>query len=280
MSLAPCADLSRALAPRSPSPPSIRPKGPHATLRVPPSGREPALRSGGRGERPGAGPPPCGLGDIYVNDAFSCAHRAHASTEAIAHLMPAVAGPLMAGELAALDRALGAPARPSVAIVGGSKYRPRSRFWRNLVGKVDHLIVGGGMANTFLCGRARRWDVRFTRPTRSTRQGHPGAGGRIGLHHPPARRRGHRPRVRPGRDRNRAADACPDDAMILDAGPQRSRPLPRCWGRPARSCGTGPLARSRSAFRRRHRGAGTDRRRADRRGRLRVGRGRGDTVAA
>lgn len=61
------------------------------------------------------------LGDIYVNDAFSCAHRAHASTEAIAHLMPAVAGPLMAGELAALDRALGAPARPSVAIVGGSK---------------------------------------------------------------------------------------------------------------------------------------------------------------
>jgi phosphoglycerate kinase len=90
------------------------------------------------------------LGDIYVNDAFSCAHRAHASTEAIAHLMPAVAGPLMAGELAALQGALEAPKRPSVAIVGGSKVSTKIAVLKNLVGRVDHLIVGGGMANTFL----------------------------------------------------------------------------------------------------------------------------------
>jgi len=90
------------------------------------------------------------LGDIYVNDAFSCAHRAHASTEAITHLMPAFAGPLMMEELGALKSALEGPQRPSVAIVGGAKVSSKIAVLKNLVGQVDHLIVGGGMANTFL----------------------------------------------------------------------------------------------------------------------------------
>nr|WP_310702837.1 phosphoglycerate kinase [Salibaculum sp.] len=91
-----------------------------------------------------------GLGDIYVNDAFSCAHRAHASTEALAHLLPAAAGPLMLEEIEALTSALENPASPSVAVVGGSKVSTKIAVLRNLVAKIDHLIVGGGMANTFL----------------------------------------------------------------------------------------------------------------------------------
>ncbi len=90
------------------------------------------------------------LGDIYVNDAFSCAHRAHASTAAIAGLLTAAAGPLMMEELGALTAALESPKRPSVAIVGGAKVSSKIAVLKNLVAKVDHVIVGGGMANTFL----------------------------------------------------------------------------------------------------------------------------------
>jgi len=90
------------------------------------------------------------LGDIYVNDAFSAAHRAHASTEAIARLLPAVAGRLMEAELKALGAALENPARPLAAIVGGAKISTKLDLLGNLVGKVDHLVIGGAMANTFL----------------------------------------------------------------------------------------------------------------------------------
>ncbi len=90
------------------------------------------------------------LGDIYVNDAFSCAHRAHASTEAIAHLLPAAAGRLMEAELDALERALGTPQRPLAAIVGGAKVSTKLDLLSNLLTKVDVLVIGGGMANTFL----------------------------------------------------------------------------------------------------------------------------------
>jgi len=89
-------------------------------------------------------------GDIYVNDAFSCAHRAHASTEGLAHRLPAVAGRLMQAELDALNKALGNPERPVAAIVGGAKVSTKLELLGNLVSKVDRLIVGGGMANTFL----------------------------------------------------------------------------------------------------------------------------------
>ncbi len=92
-------------------------------------------------------------GDIFVNDAFSAAHRAHASTEGLAHLMPAYAGRTMQAELEALEKGLGQPERPVVAIVGGAKVSTKIDLLSNLVKKVDALVIGGGMANTFLAAR-------------------------------------------------------------------------------------------------------------------------------
>ncbi|MGB3245777.1 MAG: phosphoglycerate kinase [Sulfitobacter sp.] len=91
-----------------------------------------------------------GLGDIYCNDAFSAAHRAHASTEALARLMPACAGRLMQAELKALEAALSTPARPVGAVVGGAKVSTKIELLENLVNRLDLLVIGGGMANTFL----------------------------------------------------------------------------------------------------------------------------------
>ncbi|MEO9130750.1 MAG: phosphoglycerate kinase [Sphingomonas sp.] len=93
------------------------------------------------------------LGDLYVNDAFSAAHRAHASTEGLAHLLPAYAGRAMEAELTALDKALGTPEHPVAAVVGGAKVSTKLDVLKHLVAKVDHLIIGGGMANTFLAAR-------------------------------------------------------------------------------------------------------------------------------
>jgi phosphoglycerate kinase len=93
------------------------------------------------------------LGDLYVNDAFSAAHRAHASTEGLAHRLPTAAGRLMQEELEHLSRALDRPERPLVAIVGGAKVSTKIDLLTNLVAKVDALVIGGGMANTFLCAR-------------------------------------------------------------------------------------------------------------------------------
>ena len=89
-------------------------------------------------------------GDIYVNDAFSCAHRAHASTEGLAHVLPTYAGPQMMAEIEALRVALEKPKRPTVAIVGGAKISTKIPVLSHLTSKVDKLIIGGGMANTFL----------------------------------------------------------------------------------------------------------------------------------
>jgi phosphoglycerate kinase len=93
------------------------------------------------------------LGDYYVNDAFSAAHRAHSSTEGVAHLLPSFAGRAMEAELKALQAALGSPERPVSAVVGGAKVSTKLAVLLHLVGKVDHLIIGGGMANTFLAAR-------------------------------------------------------------------------------------------------------------------------------
>ncbi len=90
------------------------------------------------------------LGDVFINDAFSAAHRAHASTEGLAHALPAAAGRLMQAELEALEGALGAPTRPVMAVVGGSKVSTKLDVLTNLVGRVDRLVIGGAMANTFL----------------------------------------------------------------------------------------------------------------------------------
>lgn len=93
------------------------------------------------------------LGDLFVNDAFSAAHRAHASTEGLAHKRPAFAGRQMEAELDALDKALGNPEHPVAAVVGGAKVSTKLDVLKAMVAKVDHLIIGGGMANTFLAAR-------------------------------------------------------------------------------------------------------------------------------
>jgi phosphoglycerate kinase len=93
------------------------------------------------------------LGDIFVGDAFSCAHRAHASTEGLTHYLPSYAGPLLMEEITALRAALEKPARPTAAIVGGAKVSTKIPVLTNLVAGVDKLIIGGGMANTFLQAR-------------------------------------------------------------------------------------------------------------------------------
>ena len=93
------------------------------------------------------------LGDLYVNDAFSAAHRAHASTEGLAHKLPAFAGRAMEAELDALEKALGKPEHPVAAVVGGAKVSTKLAVLKHLVSRVDHLIIGGGMANTFLAAR-------------------------------------------------------------------------------------------------------------------------------
>ena len=95
------------------------------------------------------------LGDLYVNDAFSAAHRAHASTEGLAHVLPAVAGRLMEREIAALESALGNPRHPVAAIVGGAKVSTKIAVLLHLIDKVDVLIIGGAMANTFLAADGR-----------------------------------------------------------------------------------------------------------------------------
>lgn len=93
------------------------------------------------------------LADIYCNDAFSAAHRAHASTEGVARLLPSCAGRLMQAELEALEAALSKPVRPVVAVVGGAKVSTKLELLGNLVAKVDYLVIGGGMANTFLAAQ-------------------------------------------------------------------------------------------------------------------------------
>jgi len=95
------------------------------------------------------------LGDIWVNDAFSVSHRAHASTEGLGHILPAHAGPAMEAELAAFSRVLDAPQRPLAAIVGGAKVSTKLALLGNLIPRVDVLIIGGGMANTFLAAQGK-----------------------------------------------------------------------------------------------------------------------------
>lgn len=161
------------------------------------------------------------LGDIYVNDAFSAAHRAHASTAGIAALLPAAAGRLMEAELKALDAALGSPVRPVVAVVGGAKVSTKLDLLGNLVTKVDHLVIGGGMANTFLVAQgievgkslAER-DMADT--ARAILEKAKAAGCTI---HLPVDVVVAREFKAGAASETVAATACPPDAMILDAGP-------------------------------------------------------------
>lgn len=162
-----------------------------------------------------------GLGDVFCNDAFSAAHRAHASTEGVAHHLPSCAGRLMQAELEALETALGNPQRPVVAVVGGAKVSTKLDLLGNLVAKVDHLVIGGGMANTFLAAQGIdvgkslcEHDLADT--AREILAKAEAAGCEIVLPSDVVTAR----EFKAGAENEVVpANACPEDAMILDAGP-------------------------------------------------------------
>ena len=163
-----------------------------------------------------------GLGDVYCNDAFSAAHRAHASTEALARLLPACAGRLMQAELEALEAALGHPDRPVLAVVGGAKVSTKIDLLSNLITRVDNLVIGGGMANTFLAAQGLEvgrslceHDMADTARAILDKAG--AAGCEILL---PRDVVVAREFAAGATHETVPADACPEEAMILDAGPQ------------------------------------------------------------
>ncbi|MEL6597165.1 MAG: phosphoglycerate kinase [Pseudomonadota bacterium] len=162
------------------------------------------------------------LGDVYCNDAFSAAHRAHASTEGIARLLPSCAGRLMQAELSALEAALSKPDRPVMAVVGGAKVSTKLDLLGNLVSKVDTLVIGGGMANTFLAAQGidvgKSLAEHDMTDTASAILGKAkDAGCTILL---PSDVVVAREFAANAPNETVAADACPADAMILDAGPE------------------------------------------------------------
>jgi len=161
------------------------------------------------------------LGDVFCNDAFSAAHRAHASTEGVARFLPSFAGRLMEEELRALEAALGSPERPVVAVVGGAKVSSKLELLGNLVLKVDHLVIGGGMANTFLVAQGievgKSLAERDMAPLALEIMAKARTAGCV-IHLPVdvvvARE------FKAGAESQTVdAGACPADAMILDAGP-------------------------------------------------------------
>ena len=162
------------------------------------------------------------LGDVYCNDAFSAAHRAHASTEGLARRLPACAGRLMQAELSALEAALASPKRPVVAVVGGAKVSTKLELLGNLVAKVDYLVIGGGMANTFLAAQGvnvgkslAEHDMTGTATEIMAKAA--GENCKIIL---PRDLVVARKFAANAANETVAADACPADAMILDAGPK------------------------------------------------------------
>lgn len=161
------------------------------------------------------------LGDIYVNDAFSCAHRAHASTAALAKLLPAYAGPLLTEEIEALAAALEAPKSPAVAIVGGAKVSTKIAVLKNLVQKLDHVIIGGGMANTFLFANGAPmgtslYEADQIETVREIQALANASGCRV---HLPSDVVVAQEFAANAAHQIVASNACPPNAMILDAGP-------------------------------------------------------------
>lgn len=162
------------------------------------------------------------LGDVYCNDAFSAAHRAHSSTEGLARLLPACAGRLMQAELEALESALSKPERPVTAVVGGAKVSTKLELLSNLIEKVDTLVIGGGMANTFLA--AQGYDIGvslaerlMTDTAKEIMAKAKDTGCAILLPRDIVVAR----KFEAHADNETVAlDACPSDAMILDAGPE------------------------------------------------------------
>jgi phosphoglycerate kinase len=223
------------------------------------------------------------LADIYVNDAFSAAHRAHASTEGVAHLRPAYAGRLMQAELEALEAALGNPARPVAAVVGGAKVSTKLELLGNLVGKVNVLVIGGAMANTFLAAQGlpvgRSLQEAEMHGTAKEILGRAKAAGcEILLPHDAvvaAELRENAP------NRTVPVEAVPQDVMILDVGPATVEELrgrlqalkTLVWNGPLGAFETPPFDAGTTAFARAVAGA-------TKKGQLRSVAGGGDTVSA
>jgi phosphoglycerate kinase len=162
------------------------------------------------------------LGDVYVNDAFSVSHRAHASVSAIAHVLPACAGRLMQKELEALNAALGAPEHPVIAVVGGAKVSTKLELLGALSEKVDQIVIGGGMANTFLAAQGHNvgtslceHDMKDTAAAIIKKAADVGCEIVLPIDVVIAREF-----AANAPHEVVAAEACPADAMILDAGPQ------------------------------------------------------------
>lgn len=184
-----------------------------------------------------------GLGEVYCNDAFSAAHRAHASTEALARLLPACAGRLMQAELQALEAALGTPRRPVMAVVGGAKVSTKIDLLSNLVEKVDILVIGGAMANTFLAaqglgvGRSLcEHDMADTARAIAEKAVRTGCEVILPRDVVVAKE------LREGAAFEVVrAEECPDDAMILDAGPDSVFHITQAMDRAATLIWNGPL---------------------------------------
>lgn len=183
------------------------------------------------------------LGDVFCNDAFSAAHRAHASTEGVAHLLPSCAGLLMAEELGALEAVLANPTPPVCAVVGGAKVSTKLDLLGNLITRMDHVVIGGGMANTFLAAQGIgvgkslcEYDMLDT--ARDVMAKAAGAG--CTLHLPSdvvvsaEFKAGAENRVVP-------ADQCPEDMMILDAGPNAVADIEKLFGECKALVWNGPL---------------------------------------
>ena len=224
-----------------------------------------------------------GLGDVFCNDAFSAAHRAHASTEGVARLMPSCAGRLMEEELRALEAALGNPQRPVVAVVGGAKVSTKIELLANLVTRVDHLVIGGGMANTFLVaegievGRslAEREMAEMAREIHHLAQ-KAGCSIHLPIDIVVARefKAGAASQVLDVRD-------CPPDAMILDAGPKTVAALEAVFAGARTLIWNGPLgAFEMEPFNAATNAAAQIAARLTRAGKLSSVAGGGDTVAA
>ncbi|HWK63824.1 MAG TPA: phosphoglycerate kinase [Rhizobiaceae bacterium] len=182
-------------------------------------------------------------GDVYVNDAFSAAHRAHASTEGLAHILPAFAGRTMQAELEALEKGLGNPARPVIAIVGGAKVSTKIDLLMNLVKKVDALVIGGGMANTFLAARGTNvgkslCEHDLAQTAKQIMIEAASAGCAIIL---PTDGVVAREFKAGAANETVAIEAVPEDAMILDVGPRTVEAVTQWIDRAATLVWNGPL---------------------------------------
>ncbi|WP_340108734.1 phosphoglycerate kinase [Pikeienuella sp. HZG-20] len=183
------------------------------------------------------------LGDVFVNDAFSAAHRAHASTEALARLLPAVAGRLMQAELKALSAALTTPERPVIAVVGGAKVSTKLTLLGNLSARVDQIVIGGGMANTFLAARgeevgASLCEHDLASAARDIMDRAAAQGCEIVL---PVDLVVAREFAAGAAHEVVAVGDCPKDAMILDAGPATVAEIIRRFGAAKTVVWNGPL---------------------------------------